>query len=241
MFEKDGPSLWELTRQALSSTEKGYDLLAPKFDATPFRTPDAVVLPTLEHLQQTAPIHTALDLCCGTGASLVPLKAICKDRLVGVDFSQGMLDQARAHLDAAEGEAQVELVKADLFSLTYENAFDLAVCFGGLGHIENKHEAAFLSMVHRALRPGGRFALITSPMPPRLSAAYLLSKGFNLVMRVRNALIRPPFIMYYLTFMLPKIQTRLEQHGFSVTVVENVFPAPWTPLKLVIAQKKTVG
>ncbi|MGO9081297.1 MAG: hypothetical protein ACLQDY_20030, partial [Streptosporangiaceae bacterium] len=30
----------ELAMQALSSVEGGYDLLAPKFDHTPFRTPD---------------------------------------------------------------------------------------------------------------------------------------------------------------------------------------------------------
>lgn len=30
MFHPDGPSLFELTRQALASTERGYDLLASK-------------------------------------------------------------------------------------------------------------------------------------------------------------------------------------------------------------------
>ena len=46
--------------QALSSVEDGYDLLAPKFDHTPFRTPDAserVVLLPSDRLQKlyTAP------------------------------------------------------------------------------------------------------------------------------------------------------------------------------------------
>ena len=39
MFSPQGPSLRELAIQALSSVEDGYDLLAPKFDHTPFRTP----------------------------------------------------------------------------------------------------------------------------------------------------------------------------------------------------------
>ena len=43
MFDPEGPTLFELARQALSSTEHGYDLLAPKFDVTPFRTPDAIL------------------------------------------------------------------------------------------------------------------------------------------------------------------------------------------------------
>ena len=35
MFSPQGPTLRELTVQALSSVERGYDLLAPKFDHTP--------------------------------------------------------------------------------------------------------------------------------------------------------------------------------------------------------------
>ena len=34
MFHPNGPSFFELVEQALSSTERGYDLLAPKFDYT---------------------------------------------------------------------------------------------------------------------------------------------------------------------------------------------------------------
>ena len=43
MFWPQGPSVRELAVQALSSVEGGYDLLAPKFDHTPFRTPDDVL------------------------------------------------------------------------------------------------------------------------------------------------------------------------------------------------------
>jgi hypothetical protein len=39
-------------------------------------------------------------------------------------------------------------------------------------------------------------------------------------MRVRNALLRPPFVMYYLTFLVPEVQSILARHGFSVEVKE---------------------
>ena len=45
MFHPKGPTLLELTKQALSSTTKGYDLLAEKFEYTPFRTPDILLEP----------------------------------------------------------------------------------------------------------------------------------------------------------------------------------------------------
>lgn len=41
MFTPQGPSLRELTVQALSSVEHGYDLLADKFDATRSAPPTA--------------------------------------------------------------------------------------------------------------------------------------------------------------------------------------------------------
>ena len=43
MFHPQGPTFFELASQALSSTRQGYDLLAPKFDFTPFRTPDLIL------------------------------------------------------------------------------------------------------------------------------------------------------------------------------------------------------
>ena len=73
MFHPNGPALRELIVQALSSTERGYDLLAPKFEYTPFRTPEAIVVPAIAHLGSPGSIATALDMCCGTGAA----SAIC--------------------------------------------------------------------------------------------------------------------------------------------------------------------
>ena len=66
MFNRDGPTFLELMVQALSSTEHGYDLLAPKFDLTPFRTPDEVIRIAL---QTAGPAERGLDVCCGTGAA----------------------------------------------------------------------------------------------------------------------------------------------------------------------------
>jgi hypothetical protein len=50
MFHPQGPTLRELLVQALSSTERGYDLLASKFDYTPFRTPEAILRPAMAQL-----------------------------------------------------------------------------------------------------------------------------------------------------------------------------------------------
>src|SRR5438477_13026301 len=91
MFHPQGPSFFELAEQALSSTERGYDLLAPKFDYTPFRTPDWLLEPVSSYLKELGPFATGLDLCCGTGAGLEVLRPVCREQVVGIDFSRGML------------------------------------------------------------------------------------------------------------------------------------------------------
>ena len=70
MFHPQGPSFLELARQALSSTEQGYDLLAPKFDYTPFRTPDWILETVADRLRPMGPFDGVLDVCCGTGAAM---------------------------------------------------------------------------------------------------------------------------------------------------------------------------
>ena len=90
----------ELARQALSSVEGGYDLLAPKFDHTPFRTPDGMLDATAGALRPLGPFGPGLDVCCGTGAGMRVLRSVCLGQIAGVDFSAGMLAQARrAHPD----------------------------------------------------------------------------------------------------------------------------------------------
>ena len=95
MFHPQGPSFLELAHQALCSTQRGYDLLAPKFDFTPFRTPAVVLQMTARHLEATAAVGSALDVCCGTGAGMEILRPLCRDRVVGIDFSAPMLHVAR--------------------------------------------------------------------------------------------------------------------------------------------------
>lgn len=214
MFSPEGPTLRELAVQALSSVEHGYDLLAPKFDHTPFRTPESVLDATAAVLEKSGPYGEGLDLCCGTGAGLGVLAGICQAGVTGVDFSAGMLEEARGQ--APEG---VRLVRADVRQLPFgEGAFDLVVSFGALGHFLPAELPGLFGRVHEVLRPGGTFALPVAAPPKPASAAYWALTGFDAVMRVRNALWRPPFVMYYRAFRLGDLQRELTAAGFRVTL-----------------------
>ncbi|MFY1691406.1 class I SAM-dependent methyltransferase [Plantactinospora sp. WMMB782] len=211
MFSPQGPSLRELCVQALSSVERGYDLLAPKFDHTPFRTPERILGATTRALAELGPFDDGLDVCCGTGAGMRVLGPLCRGRTTGVDFSAGMLAQARsAHPDAT-------WVRADARALPFVDAFDLAVSFGAFGHFLPDERPAFFEGVYRALRPGGLFAFAIGTPPPATSAWHWATLGFDLVMRVRNAVWRPPFVMYYRITPLPALRADLTAAGFAAT------------------------
>jgi ubiquinone/menaquinone biosynthesis C-methylase UbiE len=211
VFSPRGPSLRELCVQALSSVQRGYDSLAPKFDHTPFRTPESILTATAEALP--GPFGAGLDVCCGTGAGLTVLQRLCQGPITGVDFSAGMLAQAR-HAFPEAG-----LVRADVRALPFAAGFDLAVTFGALGHFLPEERPALFEGVHRALRPGGLFAIAMGAPAPPSSVKYWTALGFDLTMRVRNAIWRPPFVMYYRTTSLPSVRHDLTAAGFAVESV----------------------
>lgn len=232
MYGPDGPRFSELFRQALSSTRGGYDLLAPKFEQTPFRTPDEVIARALALLGPD-PVDRALDLCCGTGAALGPLAEIA-NTAVGVDFSPGMIAEGRRRL----ARRDVHFVRGDALNLPFGESFDLVVTFGAMGHFEPREQPRLFAEVARVLRPGGRFVTVTSERPPPWRREYWIARGFNAAMRVRNAIVKPEFVMYYLKFDLPVAIGRLVEAGLDPQV-RSVGMAEVPSLRLLIGHKQT--
>jgi SAM-dependent methyltransferase len=279
MFTPQGPTLRELAVQALSSIERGYDLLAPKFDHTPFRTPDAILDAVGRALAPMGPFTAGLDLCCGTGAGMEVLRELCRESVTGVDISTGMLTVGRerlgtggspspavarlrtaplpagVHLDgvpavasgsgdgarsvgpAADGTPlsggagpragrpplspvrgavppSVSWVRGDARALPFGSAFDLVVSFGAFGHFLPRELPGLFAGVHGVLRPGGRFAFPVTAPPGPGSPWYWALLGFDTVMRVRNAVRRPTFVMYYRAFRLGDVRRELARAGF---------------------------
>jgi SAM-dependent methyltransferase len=237
MFHPRGPSIRELAAQALSSTQRGYDLLAPKFDYTPFRTPEAVLEAVAARLEPAGPFDEALDLCCGTGAGMAILRPLCR-RVVGVDFSRGMLLAGRRALSDAPEGAPLSWVRGDALALPFCPAFDLVVSFGAFGHFLPGDQPLLVAEVAGVLRPGGRFVFVTAEVPRAWSARWWLGHAFNGVMHVRNVLVSPPFVMYYLTFLLPDALRLLEEAGLTCDV-RRLGAAPGAPgdLRLVTATR----
>ncbi|GAA0261544.1 class I SAM-dependent methyltransferase [Saccharothrix mutabilis subsp. mutabilis] len=122
-----------------------------------------------------------LDVGCGTGLLLKTARDRGhRGRLVGLDPATGMLAQARTRDD-------VDWVRGDLSSVSFDGEFDLVFMTGHVFQVFTTDEqaSAVLSAAHRALRPDGRLAfesLNPGPKPwrnwvPRNASTYTAPDG----------------------------------------------------------------
>lgn len=125
------------------------------------------------------PSDRAIDLACGPGSVACGLAARAA-RVVGVDATQAMLDEA-AKLAAQRGLHNVEWVRSSVYRTPFtDGSFDVATCRFAFHHFERPEEA-FAEMV-RLAAPGARIAVcdgIVSDDPARATA-------FNAMEKVRD-------------------------------------------------------
>ena len=99
-----------------------------------------------------------LDVATGTGhAALALARRLPQGHVTGVDFSSGMLDQARKKA-AAMHIRNVEFLEMDMQSLEFDaGRFDLATCVFGIFFVEDME--AQLSRIAAKVKPGGTIAI----------------------------------------------------------------------------------
>ncbi len=102
------------------------------------------------------PGESVLDVCCGTGDFLAPIRASVgpAGRVVGVDFCAPMLALAAAKPGHAAGLELGDACRLPVAS----GAFDAVTVGWGLRNVTDR--AAALAEALRALRPGGRFVCL---------------------------------------------------------------------------------
>ena len=151
------------------------------------------------------PGETALDLCTGTGKLAHELLSFIRPggRVIGVDFSEAMLQRAR------KLEPEVEFRLGDVSRLNEPDASIDAITIGfGLRNLVDRELA--LREMRRVLRPGRRLVILEFAPPPSgpLMRAYRL----------------------YLTRVMPAIADRLSggEHRAYRYLAETVqgFPQP---------------
>jgi len=104
-----------------------------------------------------SPGDRVLDACCGTGDLAIAAQR-AGGRVTGVDFSQRMLERARAKSDA------VEWIEGDVLAMPFaEASFDAATVGFGARNLDDLEGG--LRELRRVLRPGARIGILEITRP----------------------------------------------------------------------------
>src|SRR5437870_3606368 len=110
-----------------------------------------------------SPGDRVLDACCGTGDLAIAAQR-AGGKVTGLDFSERMLERARAKSSA------VEWIQGDALALPFENgSFDAATVGFGVRNLESLERG--LAELRRVLRSGGRLGVLEITRPRGALAA----------------------------------------------------------------------
>lgn len=165
---------WIDERRAAVITD--YDAEAATYDQDPY--PNEVQQEWVRRLLATCPPGgTVLDAPCGTGRYF-PLVADSGRRVVGIDQSAGMLEQARARGIA------IELEQVGLQELAFIARFDAVMTIDAMENVAPEDWPLVLANLHRAMRASGHLYLTVEEQDQEhVEAAYaeLVARGLPAV------------------------------------------------------------
>ena len=113
-----------------------------------------------------------VELAVGNGRVAIPVARETGRKVIGIDLSAGMLEQARERAEAAG--VDLELRHGDMRKLELEEPAALVYCpFRALLHLPTWHDRRrVFERVAESLLPGGRFAWNVFVFDPIIAAGY---------------------------------------------------------------------
>jgi demethylmenaquinone methyltransferase/2-methoxy-6-polyprenyl-1,4-benzoquinol methylase len=150
--------------------------------------------------------ETLLDVCTGTAD--IALQAHAAARVVGVDFAGAMLAYGRRKVRDAGEDQRITLVRGDASALPVRDGrVDALTVAFGIRNVERPERAC--AEMARAMRPGGRLAILEFGVPriPGISTLYL----------------------WYFKYLLPRIGRLVSGHTAAYSYLPasvGTFPPP---------------
>ena len=157
----------ETGRLPAEGVRRMFDRIAPVYDAM-----NRIMTGGLDRRWRRITVEQAvrggdrvLDACCGTGDLAIAARRHGAGSVVGLDFSEQMLERARRKAP------ELEWVQGDALALPFEDAsFDAATVGFGIRNVDDLE--AGLRELRRVLRPGGRVAILEITTPRGVLAPF---------------------------------------------------------------------
>lgn len=117
----------------------------------------------IKKLKKDAP-KLILDIATGTGDFALEALALHPDKIIGVDISEGMLQEGRKKMIKRGLQDKIEMLLGDSEGLQFEdNKFDAVIVSFGVRNFENLEKG--LADMYRVLKPGGKTVILEFSKP----------------------------------------------------------------------------
>lgn len=143
--------------------QRFFDAHAIHYDKNTFTQHTVAEVDFILSLYPIVPGSTILDVGCGTGRHSVEF-AKRGFKVMGLDLSSGMLEEARKKAD--EAGVAVNWIQGDATDFKLEETFDVGLCLceGGIGLIERgedaeQHDLSILRNIASSLKPNAPFLM----------------------------------------------------------------------------------
>ena len=122
-----------------------------------------------------------LDVATGTADFAIEAISLKPDKVIGVDISEGMLEQGKEKIKKLKLQQSIELLMADSEDLPFlDNKFDAVIVAFGVRNFENLEKG--LSEMIRVTRVGGMVVIIEFSRPPDFPFNYIYNFYFKYIL-----------------------------------------------------------
>jgi len=160
----------------------------------------------IKMLQEDQP-KLILDIATGTGDFAIEALALNPEKVIGVDISEGMLEEGRKKIKKKKLDHLIELQLGDSEKLSFpENNFDAVIVSFGVRNFENLEKG--LTDMYRVLKPGGKTVIVEFSQPEK----FPMKQGYH----------------FYFKYILPQIGKLVSKDNDAYTYLpESVQAFPY--------------
>jgi len=122
-----------------------------------------------------------LDIATGTGDFAIEALALKPEKIIGVDISEGMLNEGRKKIKQKKLNHLIDLQIGDSEKLLFEeNKFDAVIVSFGVRNFENLEKG--LADMYRVLKPGGKTVILEFSTPKKFPMKQAYSFYFKYIL-----------------------------------------------------------